>query len=125
MKIKFLTMNVYINAWLDCKSPFISLHNKFDDDLLLHFNSKRVEQLIDDGEIHIEDLKSTDSDVQIELISTLMAVKSQDKIHKQMVEISSTLNRREVTPTVKKHVVLTKKPLQIIDLFPSQFLRTV
>ena len=47
--MNFLSMNVYINAWLDCSHPFISIHNKFDDDVLLHFNEDKVNQLFESG----------------------------------------------------------------------------
>ncbi|HIP95348.1 MAG TPA: hypothetical protein EYH20_08440, partial [Leucothrix sp.] len=95
--MKFLTMNIYINAWLDCSNPFISIHNKFDDDLLVHFNAESVSQLIEDGEVFIEDLHSTDPDIQMEVAANLITIKSFENIKQQINDMCTTLTRREPT----------------------------
>jgi hypothetical protein len=126
--MKFLTMNIYINAWLDCSNPYISIHNKFDDDLLVHFNAESVSQLIEEGEVFIEDLQSTDLDVQMDVATHLIALKSSERIKQQVHSISTLLKTREPATVVDKiinEVKVSKKPaVQLADLFP-QFLQSV
>ncbi|MCF6190818.1 MAG: hypothetical protein L3J51_10080 [Cocleimonas sp.] len=126
--MKYLTMNIYINAWLDCSNPYISIHNKYDDDLLVHFNSERVNQLIDDGEIFIEDLKSSDPDIQMEVATNLIALKSGERIKQQIHDLSTVLKTREPTTLVDKVInevkVSRKSSIQLADLFP-QYLQSV
>ena len=118
-------MNIYINAWLDCSNPFISIHNKFDDDLLAHFNAKSVNQLIEDGEIFIEDLQSTDPDIQMEIATNLIAIKSSETIKQQISDMSDTLKRREANVTRDNIRTIKKPKTQITDLFPSSLLQSV
>ncbi len=126
--MKFLTMNIYINAWLDCSHPFISIHNKFDDDLLVHFNAESVNQLIEDGEVFIEDLQSTDPDIQMEVATNLIALKSCERIKQQIHDLSTVLKTREPTAVVDRIIddvnVSKKSGIQLADLFP-QFLQSV
>lgn len=123
--MKFLTMNIYINAWLDCSNPFISIHNKFDDDLLVHFNAEGVSQLIEDGEILVEDLQSTDPDIQMEIATNLIAFKSSEKIKQQINDMSTTLNKRELSTAVNEIKTANKPKIQIANLFPSALLQSV
>ena len=118
-------MNIYINAWLDCSHPFISIHNKFDDDLLVHFNAESVNQLIEEGDVFIEDLQSTDLDIQMEVATNLIAIKSDETIKQQITDISSTLKRREPAVAINKVTISNKPKIQIADLFPSSFLQSV
>lgn len=74
MTSKFLTINIYINAWLDCKSPFISIHNTHDRDLLAHFNAEKISQLIENGDLYVEDLQSTDHEILMEKVMTLLVI---------------------------------------------------
>ena len=127
--MKILTMNIYINAWLDCSSPYISIHNKFDDDLLVHFNAESVNQLIEDGEVFVEDLQSTDPDIQMEIATNLIALKSSERIKQQIHKLATSLKTREPSSVVVKiidDVKVSKKPgIQLADLFPSQLLQSV
>ena len=127
--MKFLTMHIYINAWLDCSNPYISIHNKFDDDLLAHFNSESVNQLIEDGDVFVEDLQSTDPDIQMEIATYLIALKSSERIQQQIYSLSNLLKTREPATLVDKiidDVKVSKKPgIQLADLFPSQLLQSV
>ena len=126
--MKNLTMNIYINAWLDCNNPYISIHNKFDDDLLVHFNSESVNQLIEDGDVFVEDLQSTDPDIQMEIATNLIALNSSEKIKQQIHSISTLLNTRKpitVVDWIVDDVKVSKKSgIQLTDLFP-QFLQSV
>lgn len=92
--MRFLTMNVYMNAWLDCSRPFISIHNRFDDDVLLHLNTDRVNQLIDSGDICVEDFQTTDTEQQMKLITNLLAHKSSEKIKHQLKGLQGGVKRR-------------------------------
>ena len=127
--MKFLTMNIYINAWLDCSNPYISIHNKFDDDLLAHFNSESVNQLIEDGDVFVEDLQSTDPDIQMEIATYLIALKSSERIQQQIYSLSNLLKTREPATLVDKIIddvkVSKKSGIQLADLFPSQLLQSV
>ncbi len=81
--MNFLTMNVYVNAWLDCHHPYIAVHNKNDGDVMAFFNSTKVNQLIESGEVSIEDFESSDENTRAELISTLLRVKFTDSVEKE------------------------------------------
>ncbi|GAA0417158.1 hypothetical protein GCM10009133_27060 [Cocleimonas flava] len=78
--MNFLTMNIYVNAWLDCHNPHISIHNKFDGDLMAFFNSQKVSQLIESGEVSVSDFESSDENTRSELISTLLSFKFSDSM---------------------------------------------
>lgn len=108
MKVNFLTMNIYINAWLDCRHPFISIHNRFNDDLLVYFNEKEVNQLIANGEITIADLHSTDPNIQMEVITDLIAIKSSQKVQKQVSTLGTQLRKRQPTFLMQKKDVINK-----------------
>ena len=95
MKKSWLTINMYINAWLDCTNPYISVHNKFDDDVLAHFNTAKVNQLIADGEIAVEDFQSSDPFIQMDIITDLIAIQSSERIKKQVKNIGLSLKKRE------------------------------
>ena len=126
--MKNLTMNIYINAWLDCSNPYISIHNKFDDDLLVHFNSESVNQLIEDGDVFVEDLQSTDPDIQMEIATNLIALNSGERIKQQIHSISTLLNTRKpitVVDWIVDDVKVSKKSgARPADLFP-QFVQSV
>lgn len=74
--MNYLSLNITINAWLDCNHPFIALHNKNDGDLLAFFDADRVHQLISNGEISVDDLHSTRVETQLDTISTLLKLNS-------------------------------------------------
>ena len=119
-------MNIYINAWLDCSHPFISIHNKFDDDLLVYFNAESVNQLIEGGEVSVDDLQSTDLDMQMEIVTNLMAIKSGETIKQQMTEMSKALIKRCEPVVVVNKVATNRKPkIQIANLFSSPLLQSV
>ncbi len=92
--MKFLTMNMYINAWLDCSKPFISIHNKFDDDVLLYLNTEKVRQLLESGDICVEDFQITDDDQQLDVIANLLAIKSSERIKEQLKDLQGTIKER-------------------------------
>ncbi len=71
-----LTMNIYINAWLDCNNPYISIQNRFNDEVLAYFDADAVKQLMDNGDICIDDLQSTDKTVRMQLITELLTLKA-------------------------------------------------
>jgi len=115
--MKLLPINIYINAWLDCSRPSISIHNKLDDDLLAHFDSESVELLIESGELSVEDLKSTNRSVLADVITTLLAIKSSKAITEQMQDIGASLVRREdIFPNVVR--ISEKTGFQTAKLAP-------
>jgi len=73
--MKLVTLNIQINAWLDCSHPFISLHNKSDGDLMAYFNTEKINSLINSGDITVEELKSNNPDKQEDTITTLLSMK--------------------------------------------------
>lgn len=101
--MKLLTQYIYINAWLDCSSPFISLHKKADDDLFAYFNTDKVNRILDSGDITLEDLQSTNLKTQSSTIKYLIALDSVEKIKRQIksLNIEATNQETNVTPINK------------------------
>ena len=95
--MNFLTMNIYVNAWLDCRNPYIAIHNKHDGDLMAFFNANKVNQLIENGEVSIEDFESTDESTRLELISTLLTVKFADSIKDELKKRGRSLKSRKAS----------------------------
>lgn len=93
--MKLVSLNIQINAWLDCSHPFISLHNKNDGDLMAYFNADKINSLIDKGEITVDDFKTNSVDSQIETITTLLSIKQQDAVLKRLQETRFTLKLRD------------------------------
>lgn len=125
MKKNWLTLNMYINAWLDCSNPFISIHNKYNDDVLAHFNAEKVNQLFKDGEISVEDLQSTEPGIQINVITNLIAFQSRETIKRQISDMSLLLKKRRAEP---QKIIATKREKQRIpieQLFPSPIMKVV
>ena len=127
MKMNFLTMNIYINAWLDCSNPFISIHNKYDDDLLAYFDTTETKQLIEGGEITVEDLHSTNPETQTQLIIDLIAIKSSESIKQQIGNISFQLKKRNPIFLISKKDTALKKNMdtKIINFFSPFTLKAV
>ncbi len=125
--MKFVSLNIQINAWLDCSHPFISLHNKNDGDLMAYFNSEKINSLIEDGEITVEELQSNSADSQIETIATLLSIKQQDAIFRRLQDTRFTFKLREKeTNTHHRNnlqAIKNDKPTQDI-LFPFIGLNT-
>lgn len=94
--MKLHTRNTYINAWLDCSNPYISLHNKSDGDLLAHFNVSKVHEILESGDLTLEELQSTDTETQSSIIQYLVALKSAQKIKKQLKKMGSEINERNL-----------------------------
>lgn len=94
--MKLHTHNTYINAWLDCSNPFISLHNKSDGDLLAYFNVAKVHEILESGDITLEEFQSADTETQSSIIQYLVALKSAQKIKKQLKKIGSEINERNL-----------------------------
>lgn len=95
--MNFLTMNIYVNAWLDCRNPYIAIHNKHDGDLMAFFNSSKVNQLIESGEVSVADFESSDEETRTELISTLLTVKFADSIKDEIKKRSQSIKSRKTT----------------------------
>ena len=125
--MKFITLNIQINAWLDCSHPFISLHNKNDGDLMAYFNAEKINSLIEGGEITVDELQSNNLNSQIETITTLLSIKQQEAVFKRLQEMRFTLNLNdnETKSGAKSNVQLIKntEPSQDI-LFPFLGLNT-
>lgn len=125
--MKFITLNIQINAWLDCSHPFISLHNKNDGDLMAYFNADKINSLIDGGEITVEELQSNNLDSQIETITTLLSIKQQEAVFKRLQDMRFTLKLRDKKTEngAQSNLRLIKniEPNQDI-LFPFQGLNT-
>ena len=97
--------------------------------MLAHFNSESVNQLIEDGDVFVEDLQSTDPDIQMEIATYLIALKSSERIQQQIYSLSNLLKTREPATLVDKIIddvkVSKKSGIQLADLFPSQLLQSV
>lgn len=125
--MKLVTLNIQINAWLDCSHPFISLHNKNDGDLMAYFNADKINNLIDDGEITVEELRSNSLDSQVDTISTLLSIKQQEAVFKRLKDTRFTfkVNQAEMKNKEPSNVqpIKNKQPSQDI-LFPFLGLNT-
>ena len=93
--MKLVTLNIQINAWLDCAHPFISLHNKNDGDLMAYFNADKINSLIDEGEITLDEFQTNSLDSQIDTVSTLLSIKQQDAVLKRLQETRFTFIQRD------------------------------
>ncbi|MEH6458160.1 MAG: hypothetical protein V7749_17655 [Cocleimonas sp.] len=125
--MKLVSLNIQINAWLDCSHPFISLHNKNDGDLMAYFNADKINSLIDGGEITVEELQSNSLDSQIETISTLLTIKQQDAIYRRLQDTRFVIKQtdKEVNNHTQNNVqsIRDKEPSDDI-LFPFLGLST-
>lgn len=93
--MNFLTMNIYVNAWLDCRNPYITIHNKRDGDLMAFFNSEKVNELIETGEVSIADFESLNESETEELISTLLTINFADSIKDEIKKRSESMTTRQ------------------------------
>ena len=125
--MKLVSLNIQINAWLDCSHPFISLHNKNDGDLMAYFNADKIISLIENGEITVDDLQSNSLDSQIETITTLLSIKQQDAIYKRLQDTRFTfkLKEKDMKKDLNNNVqaIKSKEPSEDI-LFPFLGLST-
>lgn len=119
MNKNWLAINMYIDAWLDCSNPYISIHNKFDDDVLVHFNAEKVEQLICEGDVVVEDLQSTDPSVQLDTITSLMAIQKGESIKQQILEVGASIKQRTAYSHTSKIRMKNWQGLNVHSLFPS------
>lgn len=111
MKLKnnkqWLISSVYINAWLNRYTPFISIHEKESGKILAHFDSSIVNSFIDNGEISIEDLQSTDKKIQGEVIADLFVLYSKKTVKIQTRSIGSIMQKSSSkirnTPPLREH----------------------
>jgi len=115
--MKLVSFNIEINAWLDCSHPFISLHNKNDGDLMAYFNSDKINELIETGDITVDELQSTNQSSNIETVTTLLSIKQQEAIYKRLQETRFTIAQRNKKEAIKLTNDKTKKTSQDI-LFP-------
>lgn len=121
--MKLVSFNIEINAWLDCSHPFISLHNKNDGDLMAYFNSEKINELIETGDITVDELQSTNQASNIETVNTLLSIKQQEAIYKRLQKTRFTFVQREKHETnkvLKQNPTISPKdvlhPLSFCDL---------
>lgn len=53
-------MAYIINAWLDCPHPFLTVTNTFSGKEVINIKEQELHQILENGDICIEDLFSTD-----------------------------------------------------------------
>ena len=121
--MKLVSFNIEINAWLDCSHPFISLHNKNDGDLMAYFNSEKINELIETGDITVDELQSTNQNSNIETVTTLLSIQQQEAVFKRLQETRFTLKVREKKSPSNVQPIKSKKSDQDI-LFPFLGLNT-
>lgn len=92
--MKLVTLNIQINAWLDCSHPFISLHNTNDGDLMAFFNSEKINELIDTGDITVDELNSNNQKSNIETVTTLLSIQQQEAIYQRLKDTRFTIVER-------------------------------
>ena len=93
--MKLITLNIQINAWLDCSHPFISLHNTNDGDLMAYFNSEKINELIDTGDITVDELHSTNQESNLDTATTLLSIQQQEAIYKRLQDTRFTIHDKK------------------------------
>ncbi len=90
-------MTLYINAWLDCTDPKITINNRTTNETLAHFSSLEVDELFASGEITLDELSSNDLSVQQELIKTLFLSRIMINLKQDLTEMGANLKyKREL-----------------------------
>lgn len=118
--MKLVSFNIEINAWLDCSHPFISLHNKNDGDLMAYFNSDKINDLIETGDITVDELQSTNQASNIETVTTLLSIQQQEAIYKRLQDTRFTIvqrNKKKVDKVTNQKPSESSNPSQDV-LFP-------
>lgn len=115
MRNKTETMNTYINAWLECESPFISVCSKNNHEPLIYFNSEQVTKLIESGDVCIKELQSNNQDVQMELLKDLFAIKADEQFKQQLTTMNQGLrnHKKKVTDNDTSHISRLKQKIAL------------
>ena len=94
---------------------------------MAYFNADKINSLIDDGEITVEELRSNSLDSQVDTISTLLSIKQQEAVFKRLKDTRFTfkVNQPEMKNNDKSNVqpIKNNQPSQDI-LFPFLGLNT-
>ena len=94
---------------------------------MAYFNADKINSLIDDGEITVEELRSNSLDSQVDTISTLLSIKQQEAVFKRLKDTRFTfkVSQPEMKNNDKSNVqpIKNNQPSQDI-LFPFLGLNT-
>ncbi|MCK5902602.1 MAG: hypothetical protein KAG28_05580 [Cocleimonas sp.] len=104
-------MTIYINAWLDCSHPQLTINNKETGEILADFTAKEINQLFDAGDITLEELSDNNQQTQQALIKTLFLCKITTNFKQQLKGLSNRLEQRP-----SGSVIPLNKPLGLLDL---------
>ena len=107
-------MSYTINAWLDCRNPYIAVHNRETGDMLAYFNEREVRRIFSAGEVILDDFCFSDEASMTAVAEDLLLVKWGKSIKTQISSMQAKL---------KKRAVSDKKNSRAMDLvFPDGFL---
>lgn len=96
-------MTFYINAWLDCTHPKITIHNKITHEECIHFTAKEVDALFASGEITLDELTSNDASIQQDLVKTLFLSRTMINFSQQLDRIKNNLGHKNRTISFPKN----------------------
>jgi ABC-type transport system involved in Fe-S cluster assembly fused permease/ATPase subunit len=87
-------MTLYLNAWLDCAHPKMTINNRNTNEVLANFNALEIEELFASGEITLDELNSNDPTIQQELIKTLFLSRIMINFKQQLHDMGKGLKQR-------------------------------
>ncbi|MCK5897198.1 MAG: hypothetical protein KAG20_10345 [Cocleimonas sp.] len=88
-------MMLYLNAWLDCTHPEITIKNSTTNETLVHFSALEIDALFESGEITLEELSSNDMTIQQEVIKTLFLSRIMINFKQQLHSIGKNIQHRK------------------------------
>lgn len=87
-------MTLYLNAWLDCTHPKMTINNRKTNEVLANFNAVEIRELFASGDITLDELNSNDTAVQQELIKTLFLSRIMINFKQQLHDMGKDLKQR-------------------------------
>lgn len=87
-------MTLYLNAWLDCTNPKITINNKKTDEVLADFSGLEIKELFASGDITLDELHSSDTAIQQDLIKTLFLSRIMINFKQEISGIGKNLQQR-------------------------------
>ncbi|MCK5918695.1 MAG: hypothetical protein KAG34_09725 [Cocleimonas sp.] len=93
----------YINAWLDCTHPQITIHNRLTHEVCVHFSAAEIDVLFASGEVTLDELSSSDANIQQDLLKALFLSRIMINFTEQLGEIKNNLGHRNHKITFPKN----------------------
>lgn len=91
---KVIQMTIYVNAWLDCDKPRVTVKDKISGRTIARFNTQEVTDMFDRGDVCLEDFYRSDTPSKIELIKTLLLISCTKSLKKQLDGMHKSIAKR-------------------------------